>query len=140
VRKYLAGGAAAALLIGIMGAPAGAQEKKTPALPPAKKAIRVEAADPTQPGPLIQERLGPNLTGTPGAVAAAALPSVILRGRVMTAEQLPAVLLELDPKVPPILVASGGYFGWGGMKLQVVSVTAGEVRIEIGSGNQLILR
>jgi hypothetical protein len=109
-----------------------------PAEPPAKKPEPIEKPDPTKPTPELRQALEVPKGGPDGA--APRMPAITLKGRVIAQDQPPAALLEIDPRQPPRLVTKGSVVVLNGnLRLRVVEVTVGEVRIEVSPLNETII-
>lgn len=125
-------------LLAIGGAHAQPPAKSPPPKRPdtAPKPIVEPANDPTKASPALERELAVPKNGG----AAPALPAVRLKGRVIAPDKSAAALLEIDPKTPPYLVTRGTTLVLpNNIRLRVLEVTAGEVRIEISPLNETIV-
>ena len=111
-----------AILAGTAGSSAQGPE---PVVPPK------EPKDPTTPSPKMRDTLDPpQPPGGGTATAAPQVPKVVLKGRVLTADQPPAALLEIDGKLQ--LVRKDSQLNGGGrITLRVVEISRGQVVIEV---------
>jgi hypothetical protein len=114
-----------AILAGVAGSAAQAPEQ---VVPPAEKR---EPKDPTTPSPKMRDALDPPSVpgaGSPGA--APQVPKVVLKGRVLAADQPPAALLEVDGKLQ-IVRKDSQLNGGGRITLRVVEISRSQVVIEV---------
>ena len=95
-------------------------------------AAQAPIPDPTKPSPAFEKILQPKVG--PGQMK---LPALVLKGRVLTADKKAAALLEVDGRLA--IVSRDSMIGGPGVStIKVIDVTAQEVLIEIGPGNERI--
>jgi hypothetical protein len=82
--------------------------------------------DPTQPGPTMRQLLSPR-------AKAASIPAIELKARMVTAGQIPVVILGIEKNL--YLAKLGDEFSpvgeFSGLTIRVSTITAGEVRLEV---------
>lgn len=94
--------------------------------------------DPTQPSGKLKDALMPPRSPAPTAPSPVArLPALALRGRVLAAGRPGAALLEVEGRV--YSVSPGQTVAAGGTVLRVVEVSAGEVRLELLPGRDVMV-
>jgi len=107
-----------------------------PTSEPAKPKPETESKDPTKASPDLRKVLDPG-KAQQGVVVK--LPNLALKGRVIVRGRPPAVLIEVDGKGPPLLVARDQVVTVGGAAFKVLEVTANEVRLQGGPYDEIIV-
>jgi hypothetical protein len=118
--------------------PASPQQVPAPA-PGSGPSGRPDLRDPTSPSDKIREKLATPSTGTSnGPAAQPAIPTMVLKGRIIGGVGAPAALLEINGAIRMVRVGNR-FSGAGNLVFRVAEISSSGVRIEVESTKEIIV-
>jgi hypothetical protein len=122
------------LLISIVLSAAAPSQTPMQAPPPRLVEEPAEPRDPTKPSPKLREAIG---TGKNADLALPALPSLILKGRVLANDRPAGAFIEIGNHLQLVSVGAKILVG-DRQTLHIVAITRDEVRIEVEPNKHVI--